>query len=125
MNSEHASAISGSSSTRGFISSRICVRSIFFAQPGKAWLRRLRASRTRLLTTICECGPSPWSHSPECERRLESFIASDAGLCFKLPDAVPEQCRGLVVLLRHGFLKVTLERFHLGFEFNDALEARR
>jgi len=46
------SCISGNSSTRGRISSKIAVRSAFLAQPGKARLRRLRARRTRLLITI-------------------------------------------------------------------------
>ena len=49
--SENASCISGSSSTRDRICSRIDVRSTFFAHPGKARLRKFRARRTRLLIT--------------------------------------------------------------------------
>ena len=51
-NTECDSAISGSASTAGFTHSNTPMRSGFFAQPGKGKLRRLRAIRTRLLTTI-------------------------------------------------------------------------
>src|SRR5205807_100861 len=44
-NSENESCISGSSSTRGLINSRMAVRSAFLAQPGKARCLRLRALR--------------------------------------------------------------------------------
>ena len=72
-NSENDSCISGNSSTRGLIISSTAVRSAFFAQPGNARLRKLRARRTRLLITTWKCGPSPRSHSPPFESTFANF----------------------------------------------------
>src|SRR5215203_1582494 len=95
--------------------SRIAVRSAFFAQPGKGKLRRLRASRTRLLTTMSLCGPSPRSHSPGLVRMLWIAILSSLGFGFDFLDAIADLRRGLVFFVIHRAAQLPLQLSDLSF----------
>src|SRR6266404_7363844 len=124
-NSENESCISGSFSTRGLMNSRIAVRSAFFAHPGNARLRRLRASRTRLLTTIWWCGPSPRSHSPAFDITFENFTALPCQFGFELFDLVAQRRGRFVIFLSHSFLQTLVQVPHPVAQFADALRALR
>src|SRR5262245_9692728 len=105
--SEKESCICSRPSTTGLISSRIRIRSAFFAQPGKGSLERLRARRTLLLMTIGWSPPCGDNHSPGVVRIEAIFI--DLHLRFQVPDLVPNRCRRLVILFGNGLFQAPLK----------------
>ena len=105
-NSEKESCISGSSSTRGLISSRIWVRSAFFAQPGKGALPKI--ARQPDPAADHDLMVRPFAAQPFAARRHDvgEFHPLNCLLVFELLDLIAQGRGTFVIFFRDRFLQI-------------------